>query len=129
MYSNYYVTSSSNANEVWIIISLILAIIGGILAYVLFVKKDNKLPNKFLEWLKRFLDFKEMIVEPLLKVTYIILAIFITLSSFSLISESFVEFLLSLVVGNLVLRLIYEFSLVLIQIWKNTTQINDKMKK
>lgn len=129
MYSNYYVTSSSNANEVWIIISLILAIIGGILAYVLFVKKDNKLPNKFLEWLKKFLDFKEMIVEPLLKVTYIILAIFITLSSFSLISESFVEFLLSLVVGNLVLRLIYEFSLVLIQIWKNTTQINDKMKK
>ena len=129
MYSNYYVTSSSNTNEVWIIISLILAIIGGILAYVLFVKKDNKLPNKFLEWLKRFLDFKEMIVEPLLKVTYIILAIFITLSSFSLISESFVEFLLLLVVGNLVLRLIYEFSLVLIQIWKNTTQINDKMKK
>ena len=70
-----------------------------------------------------------MLIEPILKVSYIILAIFITLYSFNMISVSFISFLLTLVLGNIVLRLIYEWCLVLIMIWKNTTEINDKTKK
>lgn len=70
-----------------------------------------------------------MLIEPILKVTYLILAIFITLVSLGLIGKSFVGFILTLTLGNIVLRIIYEASLILLMIWKNTTEINKKMKK
>ncbi len=127
---NYYNTTSSLADTgVWIIISIVLAIVGGIIAYYLFLKSDNKFDNKFLLWLKDFADFKTMLIEPILKVTYLILAIFITLVSLGLIGKSFVVFILTLTLGNIVLRIIYEASLILLMIWKNTTEINKKMKK
>ena len=113
----------------WTIVALVLSVVGGILAYILFVKKDVKIENKFLIWFKSFLDFKEMLIETILKVTYIILAIFITLLAFKLISVSFMGFLVSLVFGNLMLRLIYEASLMFVMIWRNTSEINNKMKK
>jgi hypothetical protein len=133
MYGNNFYSntmeSTFTGSAVWTIIAFILAIVGGFLAYYLFVKNTKKMDNKFLNWLKRFLDFKEMLIEPILKVSYVILAIFITLYSFNMIGVSFIAFLLTLVLGNIVLRIIYEWCLVLIMIWKNTTEINDKTKK
>lgn len=127
---NYYDTTSSIADTgIWSIIALVLAIVGGIIAYFLFLKSDKKIDNKFLLWLKDFADFKTMVIEPILKVTYLILAIFITLVSLGLIGKSFVGFILTLTLGNIVLRIIYEASLILLMIWKNTTEINKKMKK
>ena len=79
--------------------------------------------------LYEFVKFKKMYITTILKVSYLILAIFITLSSFSLISTSFVGFLLTLLFGNLVLRIAYEFSLVLLSIHENVSEINKKMKK
>ena len=76
-----------------------------------------------------FDKFKKMYITTILKVSYLILAIFITLSSFSLISTSFVGFLLTLLFGNLILRIAYEFSLVLLSIHENVSEINKKMKK
>lgn len=131
MYDYTYINGGYNqfsGSIVWTIIALILAIVGGILAYFLFVKNDKPVEGKFLNWLKNFLAFKEMLIEPILKVTYMILAIFITLTSFNLISTSFVSFLLTLTLGNIFLRVIYEFSLILLMIWKNTNDINKKMK-
>lgn len=133
MYGNNFYSNTMGptftGSAVWTIIAFILALVGGFLAYYLFVKNTKKMDNKFLNWLKRFLNFKEMLIEPILKVSYIILAIFITLYSFNMISVSFISFLLTLVLGNIVLRIIYEWCLVLIMIWKNTTEINDKTKK
>ena len=116
------------SSEVWSIVSLILAIIGAILAYFLFVKPEKKYPNKFVNWLRSFLNFNEMLIEPILKVTYMFFALFITLGSFSLISYSFVSFLLVLVLGNLLTRVVYEASMMMVGIWKNTKEINKKMK-
>ena len=87
-----------------------------------------KLENKFLIWLKEFLSFKKLLIETILKVTYVILAIFITLTSFNMIGTSFFGFLLYLIIGNVVLRIIYESSLIILMIWKNTSEINKKMK-
>lgn len=137
MYSSNYndldslLNYGSQVNDAynWTIVALVLSIVGGILAYVLFVKKDVKIENKFLIWFKSFLDFKEMLIETILKVSYIVLAIFITLLAFKLISVSFMGFLVSLVFGNLMLRLIYEASLMFVMIWRNTSEINNKMKK
>ena len=61
---SYYtptVSSGFSGSMVWTIISFILAIIGGILVYVLFLNKNEKINNKFLSWLKDFLSFKTLL--------------------------------------------------------------------
>lgn len=127
---NYNAVSSLNntANTlegmgVWTIISLILAIVGGILVYFLFVKVKEDPKNKFLKWLKDFLAFKTMWIETILKVLYYILTIFFILGSFALIPVSFLSFISTLVLAPIVIRLIYEFSMMFIMIWRNTADI------
>ena len=127
---SYYGYGSSSSIEsmigssVWLIIALVLAIVGGILVYFLFLSKKNEGKFKgFLGWLYDFLSFKKMFLEALLKITYLILAIYVTLSSFALMGTNFFIFLLVLILGNLLVRVIYEFSLILLVICRNTTDI------
>ena len=132
MYGTRSITSMSSAvgSTVWIILSLILAIVGGIVVYFLFLSKKNEGKFKgFLGWLYDFLSFKKMFLEALLKVTYLVLAIYITLSSFTIIGENFLGFLLTLVLGNVAVRVIYEFSLILLVICRNTTEIAKNTSK
>ena len=75
------------------------------------------------------LGFKKMMIENVLKILYIIVALFVTLSSFGLMSISFLAFLLTLVIGNVLTRVIYELLLVKLVICKNTTEINKKLNK
>ena len=124
--SGFGVSSSSTT---WMIVAFILAVVGGILTHFLFLKKDNE--NKFtgfVNYLYEFLSFKKMWLETILKVSYLILTIYITLMSFELISKSFIAFLLTLVFGNIILRVVYELSLILLTICRNTTEINKKLK-
>ncbi len=134
MYNNPYIGElepvSSGINiSVWGLIAFIIAIIGGIVLYFLFINDNKTEKNKYLQGIKEFFGFKKMLIEDLLKIIYLILAIFITLYSFELIRESFIAFIFTLLIGNLVLRLIFESILVNIMIWKNTNEINKKMKK
>lgn len=121
----YSITSS-----VWTIVSLVLGIVGGLAVYFMFLKKENE--NKFegfLGWLYNFLNFKKLSIETILKVTYLMIAIFITLASLSSISESFISFLVILIIGNFIVRVIYEFLLLQIMLYRNTTEINNKLTK
>ena len=120
---------SFNGSAVWTIVSLVLALVGGLVVYFLFFKPDKKMPNKYLEWIKEFFNFHKMLIEDIVKIIYLVLTIFITLVSFELITESFVSFLLTLILGNLFLRVMFELSLIMIMIWKNTNEINKKLKK
>ena len=120
--------SPSMGATVWSIVSLVLALIGCFAVYFLFVVKKDTPKQKFLEWMKEFLSFKKMLIEPILKISYLFFAIFITLGSFSLIGTSFLSFLLTLVFGNLIIRISYEAVLMMVMIWKNTTEINKKLK-
>ena len=135
MSSSYYsrsLLSTSDAvnSSVWLIVSIILAVIGGILIYLLFLSKKNEGKFKgFVGWLYDFLSFKKMFMEALLKITYLIVALYITLSSFALIGSNFIGFLAILIIGNVVARLVYEFSLLLLVICRNTTEINKKLSK
>ena len=56
---------------VWTIVAFVLALVGAFVAYFLFVKPEKKYPNKFVTWLRNFLNFQEMLIEPILKVTYL----------------------------------------------------------
>lgn len=118
------------ASGIWTIVSVILAIIGGIVLYFTFLSKKNEGKfTGFLGWLYDILTFKKMMIENVLKILYIIVALFVTLSSFGLMSISFLAFLLTLVIGNVLTRVIYELLLVKLVICKNTTEINKKLNK
>ena len=125
----YYGNSYHGHTIVWLTISLVLGIVGGICLYVCFVRENRKLTDPRLIKLRDFLQFRTTIMEPVLKALYCILALFITLYSFALISESFVGFLLFLIFGNVVTRLCYEGSMIILMIWRNTADINKKLDK
>ena len=133
---NYGATAAKAASDgagamIWIIIAAVLAFIGGIIAYYLFVKPDTKQSSKFLTSLKEFLRFKTMLIEGILKVFYIIAALFTTLSAFAWFAVGFIGvlfFLLQLTLGNVIVRILYESMLLKIMIWKNTNEINKKVK-
>ena len=127
-YSSSLFPAANMGSTVWTIVSLVLALIGCFVVYFLFVIKKDNPKEKFLVWLKEFLSFKKMLIEPILKISYLFFAIFITLGSFALIGTSFLTFLLTLVFGNLFLRITYEAILMMIMIWKNTSEINKKLK-
>ena len=123
-----FAASMGLGSLIWVIISFIAALVGCFLIYFLFVNKNKKENNKTLAWIKSFLRFDKMLIETILKICYIFVTIFITLGSFALIGTSFVSFLMTLIFGNLLARIIYEASLIIIMIWKNTTEIKGKLK-
>ena len=117
---------SGTGTLIWLIVSAVLAIIGGIVLYFTFLSKKNDGKFKgFLGWLHDFLTFKKMFIENLLKVTYLVLTIFVTLFSFG--AGSFLAFIIVLLLGNLIIRVFYEASLVLLIICRNTTEINKNL--
>ena len=127
--SSYGSSSALESMGTWTIVALILSLVGCFLVYFLFVTKDAPLNGKFLPWLREFLRFNKMLIEPIMKIAYIFIALFITLSAFALISYNFVSFLLYLVFGNIIARVLYEATLIVLMIWKNTTEIKNNMKK
>jgi len=121
-------TSTGGIDNTWLIISAVLAIVGGIVAYILFISKKNKVEySGFVKWLHDFLNFKKFFIEMVLKVLYVICAIYITLSSFSYISVSVATFFLYLILGNIIVRVAFETTLMFLTLVKNTSEINDKM--
>lgn len=136
-YSNYGYNNLGSGLQaglgatIWLIVALVLSLAGCFLIYFLFVNKDNKLKNPKLEWLRSFLRFDKMLIEVILKIAYIFAALFITLGSFAFFAFGFSGFLmclLTIVFGNLLLRIMYEGMLIMIMLWKNTTEIKNKMK-
>jgi len=113
-------------------IAAIIALVGGILLYFLFVKAKEEPKGKFLKWLKDFLAFRIMWIEPILKVVYYVATIFVMLFSFSFLSlggTGVLMWLMMLVLGPIVIRLGYEFTMMFIMIWRNTKDISDNTKK
>ena len=125
-------TSTAAGIGIWSIIAAILAIVGGILVYFLFVNAKTEPTGKFAKWLKDFLSFKIMWIEPILKVVYYVATIFTVLYSFSFIAlggYGFLMFILFLILGPIIIRLVYEATMMFIMIWRNTRDIADNTKK
>ena len=110
------------------VVCAIVAIIAGVLLYFLFLSpKNDKKFSGFVGWLYDFLAFKKLLVEAILKVVYLICACFLTLAGIVTLFSSFGAGISMLVIGNVMLRLGYEFLLLLIIICKNTSDINKKL--
>lgn len=127
MYSySYY----HGPNPVVTVILFLIALVGGTCAYLMFVKSNEEPKDRRLLRLKEFLSFKKMIIEGLLKATYIIFALFITLYSFQImVGTSFITGLMLLILLNIMLRIGYEASLIVLLIWRNTNDISKKLGK
>jgi hypothetical protein len=129
-YTSYGV-SGSDAAGIWILIAAVLAVVGGILVYTLFMNKKNGSKVKgFAKWLYDFLHFDKLTVEVFLKLTYVIAAIFVTLASFSYMgSAAWYMFFVQLIFGNIALRIAYELILMIVLLWRNTEDIKKSIKK
>ena len=117
---------------IWMAIASILAIVGGVLLYFLFVKKKEDPKGKFAKWLKDFLSFKIMWLEPILKMVYYILTIGCILTSFGFLGyggNGVLMFFITLIGGPIVIRLGYELTMMFIMIWRNTRDIAENVKK
>ena len=124
--------SSIAGATIWMIIAAILAIVGGILVYFLFVRSKTEPKGKFAKWLKDFLAFKVMWIEPILKVVYYIATIYVILFSFTFLALGGVgvlSFFLCLILGPIGVRLAYEMTMMFIMIWRNTRDIAESTKK
>lgn len=127
---NLFNISNDMMVVIWYIISLIIAIVGAILLYfTIFSKTNEGKYTGFVKWCYDFFTFKKLLLEVLLKITYIAVALFITISSLALIPVNFLGFIIQLTLGNVIARIVFEFLLLLLTICKNTTEINDKMPK
>ena len=112
----------------WIIVSIVIAIAGGIVTYFLFVCDKTRITKKFPKF-RDFLSGDMILLEHLVRIVYLVLTIYAILSSFALISFSFWNFIYQLIVTPIEIRLIYELVLMFIRIWHNTDDIKNNTKK
>ena len=127
------ITNNANSftlSEVWIIISLLLAVIVGVFLFTTYFSKDKE--KKYTGWKKKaydFINFKITLIEPIFKLLYLISAIAITLCSFIYITENFFYFIGLLIFGNIMLRIIFELLLLTLKLFKDVSKIEKQIKK
>ena len=113
------------------ILGIIFALAGTIVAYVLVMpkSKDGNLGNKFLQFLHDFFHFKQLYVEYVLKFIYMLGTLFCIVTGFFwLFSYAALTGLMLMILGPVVLRLTYEFTMMFILLVQNTMDINKKLK-
>lgn len=127
------ITNNANSftlSEVWIIISLLLAVIGGVFIFTTYFSKDKeKKYNGLKKKAYDFINFKITLIEPIFKLLYLISAIAITLCSFVCITENFFYFIGLLIFGNIMLRIIFELLLLTLKLFKDVSKIEKQIKK
>ena len=123
-----YQFTTTTDTGVWALISLLVALCAGIVLYFTFLNpKNGEHYTGTTKKIYDFLSFKIMSLETILKICYLVIAIYITIMSFSFITESFIEFLLVLFLGNIIVRLIFEGSLLILMIHKELVEVNNKL--
>ena len=127
------------------ILALVLALVATVLAFIFIVpeKKREKL-NKFGKFLHDTVNFKYLIVEKILQAMYIFATASVILLGFFMLfyvqpgydsyyySSPSVWYggygLLTMILGPIAVRLVYEFLMMAILLVKNVIQINNKIK-
>ena len=110
---------------------LIISVIGTILALI-FVTPERKRTELtgFMRVLHDIFNFNGLIIEVILKALYIFMTIFIILTGLFAMFEGaeFMQCLLIMVGGPIVIRIYFELIMMLVLLVKNVTSINKKMK-
>lgn len=133
--SSLYATASaltqSGDPDVLTIVAMVVAVCGAITLFFTFLTKNNE--GKFTGFVGMLYDtftFKKFWLKPLLKVTYLMLAIYTTISSFGYLSiekYGWKMWLQTLIIGNLVLRMAYEAGIMFVSMYENSKAIKEKL--
>ncbi len=112
------------------ILAFVLALVGGLLLYFMFLKRSND--GKFTGFkglLYNFLGFRTLLLDAIVRISYLIITIWITLDSFFLLFQggAFLDFLLIITLGNILVRIVYEFIMLILIICRNISEINMKI--
>lgn len=119
-----------SGNAVWGLVALVIAVILGIVLYFTFLNpKSAETYTGFTKKLYDFLTFKKMTLEAILKICYMISAIFITLYSFSFIASNFLVFVVMLVFGNVITRVCYEGAILILMIYHKLSDVYNVLDK
>ena len=109
------ISASSSSSTSGSLIAFIVAIAASIVIYFVFM--DKKEENKYTGFVKAFL-----------KIAYITTTLYVTITSFSLIKVDVALFFMTLILGNIIIRILYEAAFLLYNIYLNTKEINNKLK-
>lgn len=126
-----------------ILLGFIAAVICTVLALVFITpKKKRATLNKFFQFIHDLFNFKFLILELILKVSYIFMTLFCIATGFFLLFSGYNDNILFgegtfhslagqglmiMVLGPIIIRVIYEASMLFILLVKNTISINKKI--
>ena len=138
MYSssyNYYGYNSysraAELSETFAIIAAVLAVVSMflILIFITPQRKRDKLPG-FFRLLHDIFNFNGLIIEVLLKATYIVATVYTILYSFLMIftGEDVIVWIISMIVGPIAIRIFFELIMMGVLLVKNVISINNKLK-
>ena len=123
------ISASSSSSTSGSFIAFIVAIAASIVIYFVFMdKKEEGKYTGFVKNLYDFLHFKINFIEAFLKIAYITTTLYVTITSFSLIKVDVALFFMTLILGNIIIRILYEAAFLLYNIYLNTKEINNKLK-
>lgn len=123
------ISASSSSSTSGSLIAFIVAIAASIVIYFVFMdKKEESKYTGFVKNLYDFLHFKINFIEAFLKIAYLTTTLYVTITSFSLIKVDVALFFMTLILGNIIIRILYEAAFLLYNIYLNTKEINNKLK-
>ena len=127
-------SSAVQGIQIWTIVATILAIVGAILIYFLFVKSKTNFKG-FAKTLKDYLSGDLIHIESLAKMFYYAGLIYVVLTSInSLImigmnvdaGSCIIQFFSQLLLGPILVRFLCALIMMFIRIWKNTENLKKK---
>ena len=109
-------------------LTFVIAIAGGIVLHFTFLspKNENKFTG-FLGWIYEFFNFRKLLIETILRITYLIATIYMVFVGFITLFSSFFGGVLVLLGGLIGTRIIYEVSLLFILLCRNVSDISKKL--
>lgn len=134
--SGYYSIYEKAAVWPWIVIGcLAAAVVVMAVLYCTFLSARNEGRfHGFAGWLYNFLNSKKLYFEPVLRIVYLTVAIFLVLygiftifMGFGSFGQNLVSGLIIIVAYNVIARLVYEFLLLIVSICRNLTELNRRM--
>ncbi len=135
MYNDYYDYVPRTTNPApFLIVSIILAIIGTVLAFI-FLLPESKRPklNSFFKSLADIFNFKSLLIEKILKFTYILATLFAILYGFFMLfmqtygQSMALAGILVIIFAPIAIRLTYEITMMFVIMLRNVIEINKKL--
>lgn len=110
------------------ILAFIAALVCTVLLMVLVTPEKRRAGlNKFFRVVADICNFKGLVLEYVVRALYIFLTIFTILTGFFGLFEAPLEGLLTMVLGPIIIRVLFELTMMTILLVKNVIQINKKL--